>query len=88
MPNLWPDKLVVRVHAHSERVLGLSPDWVMGRGVMSYEEKAHDRTRTRTQDLSQTEYPDHLAKHVTSAIGTRQGSGTPSQGILPSLPLW
>ena len=33
MPTAWPDSPVVRVHAHSERVLGSSLGQVMGAGV-------------------------------------------------------
>ena len=30
MPTAWPDSLVIRQHAHSERVLGSSLGLVMG----------------------------------------------------------
>ena len=50
MPTVWPDISVVRVHTHSERVLGWSSGRVMGAegwGVnVTSEEKAFDQTRT------------------------------------------
>ena len=56
LPTVWPDRSVVRVHTHSERVLGSSLGRVMGtRGVNSTrEEKTYDQTGTPTQDLWQT----------------------------------
>ena len=56
IPTVLPDSSVVRVHVHSERVLGSSPPRVMGvRGINgTRKEKAYDQTGTRTQDQSQT----------------------------------
>ena len=43
MPTVWPASSVVRVHAHSERVLGSSLGRVMGAGVNdTREENAYD----------------------------------------------
>ena len=50
MSTVWPDISVVRVHAHSERVLGSSPSRLMGaRGAgvnVTREEKAYGQTGT------------------------------------------
>ena len=44
---MWPDSLVVRIHTHSERILGSSSGRVMGRGVNDIlEEKAYYQTGT------------------------------------------
>ena len=57
MPTVWPDSLVVREHAHSQRVLGI--EFGSGKGAGGRindirEEKSYDQTGTRTQDLLQT----------------------------------
>ena len=52
MPTVWPDSLVIRAQAYSERVLGLIQGWVMGRGGAGVgvndirEEKTYDQTGT------------------------------------------
>ena len=53
MRTVWSDSSVVKVHAHSERVQGLSQRWVIGGGEGAgmgvndiHEEKAYDQTGT------------------------------------------
>ena len=87
MPTVWPDRSVVRVHTHSERVLGSSLGRVMrARGVnATREEKAYDLTGTPTQDLWHTaanSLTTSLSGHKVSMCilqYTRQGSCTLSK---------
>ena len=62
MPAVWSDSSVVRVHAHSERVLGSSPGRVIGAGKVNVKKKHMTRRGLEPRTFRRPrQYSDHLA---------------------------